>query len=189
VNLSYLYTINFEGQDILVASDEHYLIYAPSFLPSGVYSVIKQTKNEMELEIISGIHRNTPPFDKVIPQRKDLFQIAPYDIYGWGNSAYKIEFFLNYIYKLSQGKTAINMKHLSGFMESIRSDGKIQIFCPRRGPGHAWRVEHTDNWGNLRYGVVFMPLQGFEELEEVKSPYDTDSGFTEYEEASGESDE
>jgi hypothetical protein len=128
-----------------------------------------------------------PAFDKVIPRDKDVFHIRPYEVYGWGVSEWKLEFLIDYLHRLSSFKAAFNFKHLTDFIDSIQGDGKIRILCPRSRPGAAWRIEHTDNWGSLRHGTVFMPLADFNEIADIKSPYIENSGFKEYvEAASGE---
>jgi hypothetical protein len=184
--LSFLYAFNLDGMDLLISSDGHRMNYAP-FKSDTDFSVVKQAKNEIVLERIKNIREQMPAFDKVMPRDKDVFHIKPYDVYGWGFSEWNLEFLVDYLYRLSGFKAAFNFKHLAGFIDSIRGDGKIRILCPRSSPGAAWRIEHTDNRGSLRHGTVFMPLADFNELAGVKSPYIENSGFKEYAEAvSGE---
>jgi hypothetical protein len=181
-HLSFLYAFNLDGMDLLISSDGHRMNYAP-FKSDTDFSVVKQTKNELVMERITNVHKQMPAFDRVIPRDKDVFHIQPYEVYGWGVSDWKLEFLIDYLYRLSNFKTAFNFKHLTDFIDSIRGDGKIRILCPRSSPSAAWRIEHTDNWGNLRHGTVFMPLADFSEFAGVKSPYIENSGFKEYVEA------
>jgi hypothetical protein len=177
--LSFLYTYKLDGVNMLISSDGHRMNYAP-FTADSDFTVIKQTRNELVLERIDTGNRPRPGFEKIFPRNKDVFQIRPYEIYGWGVSSWKLEFLIEYLYRLSNFEASFNFKYLTDFIDSLRADGKIRILCPRKGPGGAWRIEYTDNWGNLQYGTVFMPLMRFDELDGVKSPYVKNSGFVEY---------
>jgi hypothetical protein len=180
-NLSLLYSFKLDGVDMLVASDGHRINYTP-FVSGTDFVVVKQTKNELVFERTSSTHKQMPGFDKVIPHEKDMFQIKPYDIYDYGTSDWKFEFLVDYLYRLANFEVYFNFKHLTDFADNLRSDGKIRILCPRRSPNNAWRIEHTDTWGNLRHGTVFMPLPKFDELVDVKSPYIEGAGFEDYSE-------
>jgi hypothetical protein len=183
-NFSFLYAFNLDGVDMILSSDGHRMNYAP-FVSDTDFTVVKQTKSELVLERIANVHRQMPNFDKVIPRDKDVFHVEPYAVFGWGCSKWKIEFLIDYLYRLSRFQAAFNFSHLSDFIENILPDGRVRILCPRKGPGSAWRIEHLDSGDNLRYGTVFMPLMGFGELDNVKSPYVTGSGFTDYRSAGG----
>jgi hypothetical protein len=186
VNLALLYSIKLDGVDMLIATDGHRMNYAP-FVTDCDFTVAKQTKNELILERAKIAHRQMPSFDRVFPREQDMFHIKPYEAYGWGASSWKLEFLIDYLYRLSNFKASFNFKYLADFIENLRGDGKIRILCPRKSPEKAWRIEYTSNWGDLRYGTVFMPLKEFDELGGVKSPYVKDSGFAEYMEPKSES--
>jgi hypothetical protein len=185
-NLSLLYSFKFDGVDMLVASDGHRINYAP-FVSDTDFIVIKQSKNELVLERTSSKHKQMPAFEKVIPPEKNMFRIKPYNIYSYGTSDWKFEFLIDYLYRLSNFEVFFNFKHLADFVDNIRSDGEIRILCPRKSPNNAWRIEHTDTWGNLRHGTVFMPLLKFDDLVNVRSPYVKGSGFEDYTENSEDS--
>jgi hypothetical protein len=181
-NLQFLYSFKLDSVDMLVASDGHRMNYAP-YTVDGDFIVVKQTKNDLVLERIETANRRSmPAFDKVIPRDKDLFHIRPYDVCGYGTSSWQLEFLIDYLYRLSNFQAAFKFQNLTDFVENLQVDGKIRILCPRKNADSAWRIEHTDSWGNLRHGTVFMPLTSFDELDNVKSPYIKNSGFIEYEE-------
>jgi len=177
---SYIFSYDLDDVRMLIATDGRRINYTP-FASDGNYVVIKQTKTELVLEKLSeNRYVETLSFSKVIPKDSEVFHIKPFEPLGFSNYNYSLEYLLDYLHRLSNSEVVFKLNYLIDFVDTVRPDGKIRILCPKKDSSRAWRIEHTDQWGNLRHGTVFMPLNPFNELVDVKSPYVEGSGFKEY---------
>jgi len=176
---SVLYAFDLDGVSVLAATDGRRVNYAP-FQGGENYSVVKQTKTELVLEKLDDKYVELPAFNKVIPRDKDVFHVKPFDVCAYGFRDNAMEFLVECVYRLSNLDVVFRLRYLKDFVDALRSDGKIRILCPRASSFSAWRVEHIDMLGNLLHGTVFMPIRGFYELNDVRSPYAENSGFKEY---------